>query len=236
MSLKDRIRREFRRWGYSVYRSKSLPVGMDLAADISRIKDLASMQVVFDVGANVGDWTQDYLAQAPAATFYCFEPSANTFQALTNKIGAHPRVRAVQAAAGSASGTTRLHKVGTSVQYSLKAPAAGSADVETEEVQVVTLDGFAEAQGIRHLDLLKIDTEGFDAEVLAGANRLLSRQMVDFVFVEVNFAKGDASHTHFDAIAAPLGQHGFQPIGFYDVHLWGPPWFVMYMNVLFTRL
>jgi FkbM family methyltransferase len=236
MSLKDRIRRQFRRLGYSIYRSTSLPVGLDLVADVSRIKDFASMRVVFDVGANVGDWTQDYLALAPMATFYCFEPSAGTFQALSRRIGTHPRVRTVRTAAGSATTTTRLHKVGSSVQYSLKAPTQGGEEVETEEVQVLTLDDFADAQRITHLDFLKVDTEGYDAEVLAGADRLLSRQMVDFVFVEVNFAQGDVTHTHFDAIAAPLGRHGYQPIGFYDVHLWGPPWFVMYMNVLFTRL
>jgi len=70
MSLKDSLRRAFRRWGYSAYRSKALPVGLDLVADISRIKDVASMQVVFDVGANVGDSRLDHLAHALAATFY----------------------------------------------------------------------------------------------------------------------------------------------------------------------
>jgi len=47
MSVKDFLRRVFRRWGYSAYRSKALPVGLDLVADLSRIKDVASMQVVY---------------------------------------------------------------------------------------------------------------------------------------------------------------------------------------------
>src|SRR3954468_24155961 len=83
VGLRDAVRRALRRWGYSVYRSKSLPVGLDLVADISRIKDFAGMRVVFDVGANVGDGTLDPLPHAPAATFYCFEPSADTFATLT---------------------------------------------------------------------------------------------------------------------------------------------------------
>ena len=236
MALKEFLRRGFRRWGYSVYRSKALPVGLDLVADISRIKDFASMRVVFDVGANIGDWTLDHLAHAPAATFYCFEPSADTFRTLNGRVGHRPRVRTVQAAAGCVSGSAHLYRFGSSVQHSLVARAAEDGSTGTEEVRVLTLDEFADGHGIEHIDLLKTDTEGYDAEVLAGARRMLERKRIDFVFVEVNFAKDDAGHSNFDPIAALLGKHGYQPVGFYDVHLWGPPWFVMYMNVLFTSV
>ena len=236
MSLRDVLRRQFRRWGYSVFRSTSLPVGFDLVADISRIRPFASLQVVFDVGANVGDWTLDHLEHAPAAAFYCFEPSADTFQTLNSRVAPRQRVRTVQAAAGRAAGTATLHRLGRSVERSLNAPAPERGQVETEEVRVLTVDEFAGANGIAHIDLLKIDTEGFDGEVLAGAHGLLERQGIDFVFVEVNFAKDDPSHSEFGGIAAQLSAYGYRPVGFYDVHLWGPPWFITYMNVLFTRL
>lgn len=236
MSLRNVLRRGLRRWGYSVFRSKALPVGLDLVADISRIKDFASLQIVFDVGANVGDWTLDHLDHAVAATFYCFEPSADTFAALSSTLAQHPRVRTFQAAAGSVVGTAHLYRIGTSVERSLNAPAPELGEAETENVRVLTVDEFAGAHGIEHIDLLKTDTEGYDAEVLAGARHMLERKAIDFVFAEVNFAKGDAGHSDFDSIAAMLGEYGYQPVGFYDVHLWGPPWFVMYMNVLFTCL
>ena len=209
-------------------------MGLDLVADLSRIKDVASMQVVFDVGANVGDWTLDHLTHAPAATFYCFEPSADTFRSLSRTMRQRPRVHTVQAAVGGVSGVAQLHRIGSSVQYSLKAPGFEQGSAETEEVQVLTLDEFADAHGIKHVDLLKTDTEGYDAEVLSGAHRLLERKSNDFVFVEVNFVKGDAGHTDYDSIAGLLATYGYQPVGFYDVHLWGPPWFVTYLNVLFT--
>jgi FkbM family methyltransferase len=209
-------------------------VGLDLVADISRIKDFASMQVVFDVGANVGDWTLDHLAHAPAATFYCFEPSADTFGTLRSRMESRQRVQTFHVAAGHASGTAHLHRVGSSVQHTLNAPSPEHGQAETEAVAVVSLDEFASSRGIDHIDLLKTDTEGYDLQVLAGAHGLLGRKRVDFVFVEVNFVPSDSGHSDFEAIAALLGQHGYQPVGFYDVHLWGPPWFVMYMNVLFT--
>jgi FkbM family methyltransferase len=213
-----------------------LPVGFDLVADISRIRPFASLRTVVDVGANVGDWTLDHLDHAPGATFYCFEPSADTYATLSGRMARRARVRTFQAAVGGAPGTARLYHIGTSVERSLHAPVAEQGDVAAEDVPVLTLDGFAVANGLTHVDLLKSDTEGFDGEVLAGARGLLQRQAIDFIFVEVNFSKDDAGHSDFDAIAAQLGEHGYRPIGFYDVHLWGPLWFVAYLNVLFTCL
>lgn len=234
MAVREFLRRGLRWWGYSAFRSASLPIGLDLVADVSRIKDFAAMRVVFDVGANVGDWTRDYLAHAPEATFYCFEPTADTYAALTRAMAGHPRVRTLNCAAGDTAGTAALHRIGTSVQHSLLAPPSDQPAAATETVSVVTLDAFADANGISHVDLLKTDTEGYDAQVLAGAARLLSEKRIDFVFVEVNFAKNDAGHSDFDGIAAQLKRHGYQPIGFYDLHLWGPPHFITYMNVLFS--
>jgi hypothetical protein len=39
--------------------------------------------VVFDVGANLGDWTQEVLVVNPRATIHCFEPALTTFSQLT---------------------------------------------------------------------------------------------------------------------------------------------------------
>jgi FkbM family methyltransferase len=235
-SVKELLRRAARRHGYSVYRSASLPVGFDLIADISRIRRLDSIAVVFDIGANVGDWTMQYLRHAPAATFFCFEPTGRTFDTLAHRMGSIARVRAIRQAVGAAKGLAPLYHHGKSVQHSLVAPAAAADGIETEEVEVVTVDDFAEINGIDHIDLLKTDTEGFDEQVLAGAGGMLARRQIDFVLAEVNFATGDARHSSFAGVTGYLGDRGYQPIGFYDVHLWGPRWFIMYMNVLYTCL
>ena len=45
-------------------------------------KYLAAAGVVFDVGANIGDWTKTVLRISPSATVHCFEPCQETFSAL----------------------------------------------------------------------------------------------------------------------------------------------------------
>jgi FkbM family methyltransferase len=235
-SVRQRIRRALRSAGYSIFKSSSLPIGLDLIADVSRIRDFASMTVIFDVGENVGDWTAQYLTHAPKATFYCFEPAAETARKLSQRMGATPRVRVSQLAIGPAKGTATLYHADQSVQNSLVAPEADIGKHRAEQVEVDTVDAFAEAGGISHIDLLKTDTEGFDHQVLLGAEQLLRSRRIDFVLVEANFAERDTSHSNFATITRALGEHGYTPIGFYDVHWWGPPWFVTYMNVLYTCL
>ena len=233
-SLRERVRRAVRRAGYSIFRSSSLPIGLDLVADISRIRDFASLNVIFDVGANVGDWTAQYLPHAPNAKFYCFEPATETARALARRMSPTPRVLVSRLALGSAKGSATLYHADSSVQNSLLAPEGSVGESRSEQVQVDTLDEFTEEHGIARIDLLKTDTEGFDHQVLMGAERLLGGRRIDFVLVEVNFAERDQSHSSFATISRALGAHGYTPIGFYDVHWWGPPWFVTYMNVLYT--
>jgi FkbM family methyltransferase len=235
-TVRQRIRRALRIAGYSIFRSSSLPIGLDLIADVSRIRDFASLTVIFDVGANVGDWTAQYLAHAPKATFYCFEPAAATARELSHRMNATPRVRVSQLAIGPAKGTATLYHADQSVQNSLVAPEVDVEKHPAEQVEVDTIDAFAESHGIPHIDLLKTDTEGFDHQVLLGSQQLLSSRRIDFVLVEVNFAERDTSHSNFATITRALGEHGYTPIAFYDVHWWGPPWFVTYMNVLYTCL
>ena len=47
-----------------------------------------------------------------------------------------------------------------------------------------TLDALSNQITERHISLLKIDVEGYESEVLAGAVRFLSEQRVDVIYIE----------------------------------------------------
>ena len=49
---------------------------------------LPQCKIVFDVGANVGDWTALALSINPCQKIHCFEPSKTTFQCLQTRGGA----------------------------------------------------------------------------------------------------------------------------------------------------
>ena len=54
------------------------------------------------------------------------------------------------------------------------------------EVQCVTLDDFCDQHSIHEVDVLKIDTEGYDLNVLRGAQKILSGGNVRFIYIEFN--------------------------------------------------
>lgn len=69
-------------------------------------------------------------------------------------------------------------------------------------VEIGTLDEFCQAQGIEHVNFLKVDTEGFDLEVLMGAVGLLGRNAIDVIQVEVGMSPRHHIHVRFEDVKA----------------------------------
>ena len=84
----------------------------------------------------------------------------------------------------------------TSVQASLDPEIlkniAGATNVISAKVQLKTLDTYCSENNVAGIDFLKIDTEGFELEVLQGAEKLLASKnirCIQFEFNEVNIVK-----------------------------------------------
>ena len=59
-------------------------------------------------------------------------------------------------------------------------------------------------------DILKIDTQGFDLEVLKGAQEVLRSGEISIIGIEVLFAKNYQKQAYFWDIASFLFNHGYQ--------------------------
>lgn len=128
--------------------------------------------VVFDVGANQGNWAQMVLAFHPQARLHCFEPGAAPFQALADDLGELVRVHNV--AVSDKPGSVVLHAAEESEQSSMF-DRRHLADAADEVVEAITVDQVCQAEGIDEIALLKIDTEGNELAVLRGARETLPR-------------------------------------------------------------
>jgi FkbM family methyltransferase len=151
--------------------------------------------VVFDVGANVGDWTRQAAQSWPAATIHAFEPSAVVFAQLET-MTAGLRVRLVRSALSDHSGEAVLHAVPSQSELSSlherNLSSHGMVMTEHEVVQLTTIDDYCRSHAIEHIDVLKIDAEGHDLAVLAGAERMLGAGAVGFVQFEFGGANIDS--------------------------------------------
>lgn len=132
--------------------------------------------VVYDVGANIGYFSLLAARRVgPKGQVYAFEPVARNAAAIERSARANSfdTVTVFERAVGAAHGVTELNlarHIGGAMLASVGAPPdwRGSVDVE-----VVALDGFIDAMGLRPPSLIKIDVEGAEMDVLRGLTRTL---------------------------------------------------------------
>ncbi len=123
--------------------------------------------LVVDVGANIGVFASR--AAMLGARVRAFEPNHGPYTRLLQTMRANGlQVTARPVAVGARRGWARL--TGDEVSTTTGAIALTGAGLP---VPVVTLD--EELADVPHVDLLKIDTEGGEADVLRGATRVLRR-------------------------------------------------------------
>jgi FkbM family methyltransferase len=187
--------------GYWFYKKKYLPIGADLRVDLNRIG--IHPQIIFDVGANVGQTYKKFRSDFPHARVYCFEPVTNTFAQL-RQIVSDPDV-AEQIAFGDYEGEAVIH---THPQWHVLNSIRVAVGPESETIRMSRVDMYGVVP-----DLLKIDTEGFEIPVLRGAAKTLDR--IKAVFVEVGFDRANERNTYFSDVAEFLQGHCFY--GLYDV-------------------
>jgi FkbM family methyltransferase len=131
--------------------------------------------ILFDVGANQGLYLRTaFEVLGQDLTAYSFEPQSASFKKLQEAMANHPPVHLRQVAVGKEPGEAQLKfqsdlDIGASIRSQSEIGAAF-----TETVPIITIDDFCEQEGIQRIDLLKIDTEGYEMEVLLGASKTLA--------------------------------------------------------------
>lgn len=147
--------------------------------------------VIFDVGAHVGGYACRARALHPTAHIYAFEPHPATYATLQNR--AQPLgIKTFNQGLGERPGRLPLynHRANTSsIHASLYQAVIESVHQDqavADEVEIGTLDDFAQAHQIQHIHLLKIDTEGHELQILQGAQALLQAGAIDVIQFEFN--------------------------------------------------
>jgi FkbM family methyltransferase len=157
----------------------------------------SSVRALFDVGANYGGTSLKAVKQFPEAQIFAFEPHPETFLRLTDTTRHYSAIHPVQKALGAEAGDQVMYTYGSSgVINSLVPNAQAVVRFRLEQsspvtVKCTTVDLFCAEQKIKKIDVLKIDTEGFDLEVLRGADAMLKRGAISFIYFEFNDIQPD---------------------------------------------
>lgn len=205
--------------GYWIHKISTLPVGTDLFVDIHKRINYGEMKTIFDVGASIGQTWALFRTNEPDAKVYCFEPISETFNLLRQKVGTDNKTKIENIALGNIKGEKiiRLFEK-CSPLNSLKEELMNNRNDAIEETVIIdTIDEYCKAKNITTIDFLKIDTEGYDLEVLRGAEEMLSNALVPFIYCEIGILKKNNRNTNFSELTDWLAERDYHFFGLYQL-------------------
>lgn len=127
---------------------------------------------IMDVGGNAGFFSMNQIVRyGDKLRLFAFEPDPDVYSRLSANVqranrGKNAEVNAVNSACGSTQGKTRFFRRRSCLSRVAKEGDDASRCVD---ISIDTLDNVVRSNRVDHIDLLKIDTEGFELEVLKGA-------------------------------------------------------------------
>jgi FkbM family methyltransferase len=190
--------------------------------------------VVFDVGANEGDFTARVLELCPDAEVHAFEPNPPTYARLERQFAHRPQVHlhalglseketVLQLADyADADGSSHASFLPAGIA-SIQPPGRGTAEptLAFTPVPVATLDGIVARRGIETIDYLKLDVEGYERSVLLGAREAIAARRCRNIQIEINAHNAviGASLHQLAALLPGYEIYKILPAGLYRVEL-----------------
>lgn len=148
------------------------------------VKNFTSIDKVIDVGGFHGNWSDMILSDSPDCYITIFEPDVINFEVLKSKFDKNEKIKLINSGASSEKskltyyniiGDNSLREMSGFVQREIYK----KYKIEEVQVMVVRIDDIYE-----DIDFLKIDTEGFEFNVIKGCEKLLDSKKVKFIQFE----------------------------------------------------
>jgi FkbM family methyltransferase len=196
----------------AIFRSRLHPVAKEPWTVQWLERNLRAGDVLYDVGANIGDYALIACAIEPASHVVALEPAFANYDALCRNVLLNRMTDAITPLPLGLGEATRLASLAcemTDAGAATHALDGGGKAAYRQPTLVYSLDDLVESFGLPAPTLVKIDVDGSERAVLEGAAATLSRPEARSVIVEV-----DVSQT--ELVGAQLREMGFALTARYD--------------------
>lgn len=183
-----------------------------------------SIKIIFDIGANIGQTATKYRKLFPAAQVYSFEPCPKVFDALSKRFANDPFVSPINTAVSSTEKYVNFYvndydQMNSTLPLNLNAQewVKSEQTIVNQAIQVPSdqIDKFCDREKIHKVDILKMDIQGGELDALKSAEKMLSNQSIQLIYLEINFAPLYQGQGSFCEINHLLLNHGYEFYGFY---------------------
>jgi FkbM family methyltransferase len=192
--------------------------------------------IIFDVGANEGTSLDEFKKWWPDSSVHCFEPQKECWESLDKKATQYSNSYVNKYAVGNnhnqlntfyshdiSSGISGFNKVNLNSRDSLYLDEIKKSNNSIEQyedslnhervVEIKRLDEYIQSKQIENVNLLKIDTQGYEPEVLDGLGKYINN--IEVVITELMFYDYYERSLSFYDIERFLIPAGFQ---LYDIN------------------
>lgn len=152
--------------------------------------------IIFDVGANKGDYSEALSKLFSNSLIYSFEPGPEAYNIMKNRLKGFKNIVPFNFGFDNKIGEKELYSYqneGASehatIYKSVFKDIHKNIDISSHPVALFRLDSFCEKEGISKIDFLKVDTEGSELRVLQGCGDMLQEgriKIIQFEFNEMN--------------------------------------------------
>lgn len=147
----------------------------------------------FDVGANIGDWTNHALSSFKNSKGHLFELSSDTFETLRKNVVQTSNITLNNLGLSNENTTIEFKNFGkdNGGNTLLLNSDYHTRDFTLTKADVTRGDKYCGENNIDHIDFLKIDTEGVEYAVLEGFEAQFKAQSIDIIQFEYGYTHAD---------------------------------------------
>ncbi len=150
---------------------------------IEKLRD-RNFDILFDVGANIGEWTRDARRIFPHSDIYSFEVIPSTFDELESRISVSQYVHLINKGLSDQAGTLSFEVSQASSQLASGVSIVAADATATIQCMVEKGDDFCVDSDIKAIQFLKLDVEGMEDKVLSGFREMLEKGAIDIIQFE----------------------------------------------------
>jgi FkbM family methyltransferase len=162
---------------------------------------------IFDVGANVGDWSTLAASTFPAAKIHAFEPVPPTFKHLQDRLATVSNTSLHPYGLGKENKRTEITYYGDDLSFLSTVNYAIQTHLPSTQmpIEIRRGDDILKETNVTKIDFLKLDIEGMEIEALYGFEQALKEQRIGFIQFEHH--PGQVLLKNFYDL---LARHGFR--------------------------